>query len=358
MGELRAPLVSTVHVLVPAGVEDPSRPSGGNAYDLRLVDGLAERGWQVRRHDVPGGWPSPSADDRAALGDVLAGLPDRSVVLVDGLVGSAAGEELTAAGGRLEIVLLVHLPLGVGAPVDGAASERRAVAAARRVVVPSRWAAQWLVDHAGADPGRVVLAPPGADPARLAPAGDGSRLLTVGAVTGVKGQDRVLAGLAAVTDLPWTWTCVGSAEVEPSFAEGLWLELRSRGLDGRVRCAGALRPEAVGEAYLEADLVVLGSRVESYGMVVTEALAHGIPVLAPAVGGIEEALGRTPEGELPGILVDGDPASIGAALRSWLTDAARRDRLREAAARRRDALQSWHCATEAVELALRAAGSR
>ncbi|MGL5927940.1 MAG: glycosyltransferase, partial [Dermatophilaceae bacterium] len=91
-----------------------------------------------------------------------------------------------------------------------------------------------------------------------------------------------------------------------------------------------------------ADLLVIASRVETYGMVVTEALARGLPVVAPDIGGIPEAIGRTRGGRRPGVLVPaGDTVALAAALRRWLTDEALRTHLRGAAGRRRLALRTW-----------------
>ena len=75
-------------------------------------------------------------------------------------------------------------------------------------------------------------------------------------------------------------------------------------------------------SYAAADLMVLASRAETYGMVVTEALARGLPVVAAEVGGLTEALGHGADGIRPGLLVaPNDPGALGAALRAWLGDA-------------------------------------
>ena len=64
------------------------------------------------------------------------------------------------------------------------------------------------------------------------------------------------------------------------------------------------------------------SQTETYGMVVTEALARGIPVLATATGALPDTLGHAPDGSRPGLLVDpGDHEGLVAALRSWFDDA-------------------------------------
>jgi glycosyltransferase involved in cell wall biosynthesis len=121
----------------------------------------------------------------------------------------------------------------------------------------------------------------------------------------------------------------------------------------RVRFTGPRTGAALDRAYAAADVLVLVSHAETYGMVITEALARGLPVIATDVGGVSEALGTDPR---PGLLVPpGDPAALGAALRSWLEDAGLRERLRRAARKRRVALRGWEETTSAVARALAAA---
>ena len=213
---------------------------------------------------------------------------------------------------RLRQVVLLHMPLGN-------AREREVLAAAAAVVVTSEWSRRRLEELYGLP---VHVAEPGVDAAGLAagtPAGDA--LLCVAAVTPGKGHDVLLDGLATVGDLPWRCTCVGSLDRDPAFAG----EVRRRAPD-RVRFTGPRTGAELDRAYAEADLLVLPSRAETYGMVVTEALAHGLPVLASDVGGVTEALGHGGAGLL---VPPGDPAALGAALRRWLCDAELRGRLRQ-----------------------------
>ena len=106
-------------------------------------------------------------------------------------------------------------------------------------------------------------------------------------------------------------------------------------------------------SYAAADLLVLASRAETYGMVVTEALAHGLPVVAADVGGLTEALGHGADGARPGLLVPpDDPVALGAALRAWLTDDELRSRSRRAARERRASLSRWTTTTALVADAL------
>ncbi|HET6530806.1 MAG TPA: glycosyltransferase family 4 protein [Actinoplanes sp.] len=323
----------TVHVVLPGTVDDPAAPSGGNRYDRAVCDRLPG----VHEIAVDGAWPRPSAAARIALTAALDDLPGRSVVLIDGLVACGVPDVLEPHAGRLRLVILVHLPLGDETGLSPAAAaeltalEGRALRAATAVVVTSEGAARRVIDVHALPPGKVNVAPPGVDPAPLTTAWyDGTRLLCVAAVTPRKGQDVLVAALRTLEHLDWTCTCVGAT---------------GRGVPadpGRVRFAGPKTGADLDAAYAAADLLVLPSRAETYGMVVTEALARGIPVIGTRVGGVPEALGAAPDGTVPGTLVPpGDPAALAAALERWLTDAGLRQRWRAAARARRATLPGW-----------------
>ncbi|MGZ4294633.1 MAG: glycosyltransferase family 4 protein, partial [Solirubrobacteraceae bacterium] len=122
---------------------------------------------------------------------------------------------------------------------------------------------------------------------------------------------------------------------------------------GRVRFPGPLTGADLAQSYVAADLLVLASHAETYGMVVTEALAHGLPVIATDVGGVAEALGYGADGIRPGVLVaPDDPAALGAALRAWLADAELRARLGRAARERRESLTPWSTTASLMARAL------
>jgi glycosyltransferase involved in cell wall biosynthesis len=256
-----------------------------------------------------------------APGD-LAAIPDGAVVLIDGLIASPDD--------RVRQVVLLHMPQG---------DQRELLEAATAVVVTSDWTRRHLEERYGVS---AHVAEPGVDAAELAPGGGG--VLCVGAVTPVKGHDVLVDALATVDDLRWTCTCVGSLAKDPAFAEAI--QRRAP----RVRFAGPLVGPALDRAYAAADLLVLPSRAETYGMVVTEALARGVPVLASDVGGVREALGDDGAGLL---VPPGDPAALGAALRRWLGDAELRECLRRAARKRRATLRGWEQTAADVAAVLR-----
>ncbi len=330
--------------MVPDGFEDPSRPSGGNTYDRRLSQELAADGWSVHTHAVAGAWPCADRTERRTLAELVESIPGESLVLVDGLVASAVPEILVPGSRRLRVVALMHLPLGYEAGRGGAFERERAVLGAMAAVVTtSDWSRRWLLTAYGLEPTRLHVARPGVDTAeRAIGTAHGGNLLCVGAVTPGKGHDLLLAALARVADLTWRCRCVGALTVAPEFVDELRGGIRTAGLVDRFVLTGPRTSHQLAASYAAADALILASSVETYGMVVTEALARGLPVLATDVGGVSEALGVTPDGLRPGLVVPpGDIAALAGSLRRWLCDPALRRRLRDTARRRRAGLSRW-----------------
>ena len=343
-----------VHVVIPEGIDDPARPSGGNTFDRQVCRGLALSGWSVHENAVAGSWPRPGAVACAALASVVERIPDDSVVLIDGLVASTATEVLVPQASRLRLVVLVHMPLGhrpADGPVDDARTRERAVlSVAASVVTTSAWTRRRLLELYRLPADRVHVAQPGVETADLATGtAAGRELLCVAAVTPVKGHDVLLDALAAIADLSWHCVCVGSLDRDPAFVDSLRRRAVDGGIDDRVWFPGPRTGVDLERSYAAADVLVLASRAETYGMVVTEALARGLPVVAADVGGLTEALGHGADGVRPGVLVPpDDAAALGAALRAWLTDAELRERSRRAARERRASLSGWSTTTASV----------
>jgi glycosyltransferase involved in cell wall biosynthesis len=330
-------------MVVPEGIDDPTRPSGGNTFDRRVCRGLAAAGWALHVHEVAGSWPRPDAASYAALDDAISQIPDGAVVLLDGLVASAAPEVLAPEAHRLRLVALVHMPLGHE-------REGAVLAAARSVITTSAWARRVLLQRYSLPGDRVHVAEPGADVAALAPGtASAGALLSVAAVIPGKGHDVLLDALAMLAGLRWHCVCVGSVERAPAFAEGLRRRVLECGMDDRVRFSGPQVGDDLARSYGAADVLVLPSRGETYGMVVTEALARGLPVIAAEVGGVPEAMGHGADGTRPGLLVPpDDPRALRDALRAWLEDADLRRRLRRSARERRESLARWSTTTSVV----------
>ncbi|WP_436520132.1 glycosyltransferase family 4 protein [Actinoplanes sp. HUAS TT8] len=329
-----------LHAVLPAGVDDPAAPSGGNRYDRAVLDQLHDR-FPVREIAAPGTWPRPAETDRDHLSRVLAEFPDGATVLLDGLVACGVPEVLEPHAARLRLVILVHLPLSdeTGlSPADAAelrTLEGRALHLAAGVIATSTQAAAHVAAMHGL--AKVHVAAPGVDRATPSiPSPTGHRLLCVASLTLRKGQDVLLSALEQLTDLDWVVTFVGA---------GRPLTADTR----HIRFAGPLAGAELEAAYADADLFVLPSRAETYGMVITEALAHALPVVATEVGGVPEALGvvASPGGgggadAVPGkLLAPEDPDALAETLRAWLTDADLRRLWRSRAEARRETLTGW-----------------
>ena len=337
----------TVHVVMPEGIDDPARPSGGNAYDRRICHGLRSLGWSVHEHSVSGSWPHPDPTALGVLGRVVERIPADAVALVDGLVASTAPEVLVEHADRLRLVVLVHMPLG-HRPADGCAQvtrtrEHAVLSAAAAVLTTSEWGRNRLLELYQLRAEAVHVAEPGVEAAELAAANDGGgRFLCVAAVIPEKGHDVLLDALQTMSDLAWQCVCVGRLDRDPPFVQSARRRITEAGIEDRVRFLAPRAGAELDRCYASADLGVLASRAETYGMVITEALARGLPVVATDVGGAPEALGYGTDGTRPGLLVPpDDPPGLGAALRAWLEDAGLRSRLRSAARARRESLPGW-----------------
>lgn len=331
-------MTAPVLFAVPEAVDDPERVSGGNVYDTRIRDALAAAGREVRMLRVP--------DRPGALAQALGDAADRALVLVDGLLVAREPEAAIAHALRLRLVLLAHL-----AEPDPDDARLAASRSARMIVATSEWTRTELAAQGAADPGRIVVAHPGTDPAPATIASnDGGRLLCVGVVAPHKGQDLLVRALAGFADRPgWTCTVAGSLRADPGFADALASVADAAGIADRIVFPGVLAGDALERAYANADLLVQPSRGESYGMAIAEAIAHGVPVLATAVGGVGEAI---PVRDAAMLVPPGDPWALHVVLQQWWSDPVRRGAAKAAALVARSAGRSWADAAAVIAAAL------
>ena len=350
-----------VHAVVPEGFDNPARPTGGNVYDRRVCAGLAEAGWDVQVTTVAAAWPVPGSAARAGLARIVSAIPDGETVLIDGLIASPAAAQLLPHTGRIRMTVLLHMPLAtvLDAHHDATAqrSERVVLRAAAGVVVTSEWTRRQVLTRYAIPAHRLHVARPGVDRVAAPARPVRGRLICVGVLGRHKGQDLLVEALADLAERDWDCVLAGPLDRDPDFVGQLQTRITGLGYGHRVRLSGVLTGAALSHAYTTADLLVAPSRSETYGMAVTEALAHGLPVIAAAVGGLPEALGSTADGTRPGQLVPpGDPAALAAALADWLGDERHRHRLRAAARQRRSTLRGWEQTTHEIANALTADG--
>lgn len=348
-------------------------PSGGDRYDEALAAALGDRGWQVEVVRVGGAWPWPDRRALAALDEALGEAADASApVLLDGLVACPAPAHVVRSAAQRPTAVLVHSRLSAGAGASGAAAaeldrrEAEALTAAGAVVTPSRFSADELRERYRLD--RVYVARPGVRPAEVAggsvarssTATDSSgipRLLTLAAISPPKNHAVLLEALAEVQDLPWAAVCAGPVP-DMGHLRALRARAQELGLARRLYWPGAVLGSDLDRLWSTTDLLVHPSRTETFGLVVAEAHAHGIPtVVGSGTGAVEALVGDGDAADAPGTAVaTDDPAELVQVLRRWLTDHDLRQRWRTAALARREQLPGWEATAAAVEEALAGIG--
>jgi glycosyltransferase involved in cell wall biosynthesis len=348
-------MTAPVQLVVPGPLD---QRTGGYIYDRRIALGLAALGWPVAVHELAGRFPMVDEVAIEAARAALDAMPAGSLAVIDGLALPAFVDLRPPR----PWVALVHHPLaletGLGVADAGvlAAIERRTLAAASRVIVTSPQTRRDLAGYE-VDEARVGVVLPGTDPAPLArrAGGPGLAMLCVASLTARKGHLVLLKALATLRELVWQLTCVGSPDRDPATAAAIRAAIRRFGLEGRVRLVGEQAENGLQPFYAEADLFVLASYHEGYGMALAEALARGLPIVATTAGAIPDTVPAA-----AGILVPpGDPEALAGALARVLTGPGVRDELAAGARAARLTLPTWADAasTFAAELDRAATGA-
>lgn len=341
---------------------DPAQRTGGYIYDAHIVSTLRDQGWDIEVIGLAGAFPDADAEAAAALDEALESLADRSAVIIDGLAMGALPEVVANHAQRLEITALLHHPLGDELGLNDAdqqrfhRSELTALTQVARIIVTSHFTARRLPELAAlyAIPlkASVTVVEPGVAEAPISPAGEPDeplRLLCVATLTPRKGQDVLVKALAGVAGDHWQCDCFGGAR-DPEFTQRVEQLIEQNNLQQRVLLHGECDSETLEAAYRRAHALVLPSWYEGYGMVVTEALAHGLPVITTTGGALRDTL---PAGA--GLSVEpGDSEALQDALSRFCHDPELRQRLRQGAAKARGELSNWQAAGAAFAEALSA----
>ena len=320
--------------------------TGGYLYDRRIVAGLRDAGWQVHLRSPGDTFPLPDAAAREQARRAVEALPDGALVVADGLGFGALPELAEQHAQRLRWVALVHHPLAFESglsPVERTLlehSERRALACARHVVVTSASTARALADFGVVAP-RITVVEPGTDPAPRAMgggAGEGAlSLLCVATVTARKGHAVLIEALARLQDRRWHLHCAGSLARDDATVAAVHAAVARQGLAARIHWHGEVDSATLDRLYAQADLFVLPSFHEGYGMALAEALARGLPIVSCNAGAIVDTVPAD-----AGVLVPpGDAAALRAALRRVMEEPAWRAALAAGARRAAKQLPDW-----------------
>lgn len=327
---------------------DINLPTGGYGYDRRVLALLPASGVDAQHVVLPDTYPFPSQTDLDASLKVMAALPSDMVLLIDGLALGAMPEQVVRQI-RQPIVALCHHPLGLesGLASDQSAalkaSERAALALARAVVVTSAITKAILVEDFNVIADRITVAEPGTDPATRARGTSGAngaaplQLLAVGSIVPRKGYDVLLNALAGLKSRAWALTIAGADDRAPETTALVRRMIADHGFELKCRMLGPVDASGLDRLYDEADLFVMPSLYEGYGMVIGEAMARGLPIVCTTGGAAAETAPDAAAIKVP----PGDVDAFRAALQRVLEDPALRTRMAEASWRAGKGLPRW-----------------
>nr|WP_194249263.1 glycosyltransferase [Halomonas salicampi] len=332
---------------------DPGQRTGGYLYDAHIAHALRKVGWQIDVVGLEGRFPDADGKAKRALDAALAAQPDGSRVILDGLAMGALPGVVARHHVRLDITALVHHPLGDEQALTAAQQaqfhqkEMAALAAVARLIVTSRFTRrrlEILAVEMGVKLAPINVVEPGVALAPLSePTRDGPlNLLCVATVTPRKGQDILAKALGPLSHLDWQCDCYGSDARDPEFAKRVVTLIGEHELTASLRLHGECDSAELEAAYQRADVLVLPSWYEGYGMVVTEALARGLPVITTTGGALNDTLPDAAGLKVP----PGDSEALTAALTRFMTEPMLRERLRQGARQAREQLNDWQAAGE------------
>ena len=341
---------------------DLHSPTGGYAYDRRIIAGLKSQGWEIELIGLGDGYPFPNLAQVEEAKVQLHGLTPGVPMVIDGLALGALPEVAACVAKHHPLIALIHHPLAFefGLSEEQAAllkqSETEALRHAIQVIANSPATARDLHRHYGVPMDRIDVALPGTDrrihlreQLQITNGNpDAVRLLSVGSIIPRKGFGHLIKALAALTDLPWSLSIAGDATRHAGAYEDLMTDIDRFHLKDRVEVLGALSSEELESLYAQADVFVLASLFEGYGMVYAEAMAYGLPIIATTGGAIPDTVPSE-----AGLLVSpGDVPALTLALKMVIEDAPYRARLSSGALRAAAQQPTWDQAAEQFAAAL------
>ncbi len=321
--------------------------TGGYLYDKRVAQALSEQGWDVQVLSLDARFPVVDEATCQVTAAELAQVPRDRMLVIDGLALGALGQHAQAIAGKRPFIALVHHPLALESGIDAVLaqtlhqSETAALAHAQGVLVTSPTTAHTLVEQYAVSQSQIHVVEPGVDkpaalPERRADHGP-LKLLSVGALVPRKGFDVLIRALAGLKHLDWTLTVVGDDTRSPATANEIKALLAQHELNHRVQLLGALPPAQLAACYQTADVFVLASLYEGYGMAYVEAMAWGLPVVGTDGGAASQTLNTA----AAKVVAAGNDQALADALRELITNANLRATMQAAARRHADKLSSW-----------------
>ena len=323
-------------------------PTGGYAYARKIFELLPDYGVNVKRIELSQTFPHPDNATIAATSHIFAQLPPTMPILVDGLAYGAMPPMLVDQIAS-PITALVHHPLAYETGVVEAdkrrfiAFETHALKKAAKVIANSQPTARLLMREYGVLADKLTVAQPGTEAApRATGSGSPYELLAIGAVIPRKGYTVLIDALSQMTCRDWRLTIVGATSHNPIYTNKVHEAIAQAGLYRQVELTGAISDHDLQVRFSKADVFVMPSLFEGYGMVLSEAVARGLPIVCSTGGAMAETVSDDIAIKVP----PGDVQALAKALDIILIDGALRKKLSDASWAEARRLPSWNgCAS-------------
>ncbi|HKG23420.1 MAG TPA: glycosyltransferase family 4 protein [Blastocatellia bacterium] len=348
---------------------DPERLTGGSIYNLRSLDYLRARGCRVDVLSVP----DPSYFAALFLGVLLT--PWLLARLVRGKYGlvvqdnwahpSLLAFNLACRAARgIRMARIVHQLRWAerGNRISKAVAlrvERASLASSDLIITVSDFMRRGTEALLGGESKiEIIVAPPGCDrqsemaagPPVRAGRGEGGpdspvRLLFVGNCTRRKGLHYLIDAMATLTDVRVALDVVGDCAFEPAYYRELRRAVIDKGLQDMVSFHGRVSDELLKQFYFHAQIFVLPSSYEGFGIVCAEAMGAGLPVIASSHGPAREIVS---ENENALLAPPGDPRALARMIRELATDPRMRARFGRRSRELSKGLPTWQSTTATV----------
>ena len=335
---------------------DLTTPTGGYAYDRKIIGELERLGWQIQLISLGEGYPFPTGAQiefaRSTLMKLTQGVP----MVIDGLALGTLPNLAAELATRHPLIALIHHPLAFELGLTNQEikslmhSETQALQQVSQVIVTSPATARDLGEHFGINPKIIDVILPGTErngPKQIKTQSNTDqlkpvKLLSVGSIIPRKGFQYLIEALAPLADLQWTLSIAGDTSRNTAAYERLMRDIERFQLGERVKVLGVVSNKELDSLYANADVFVLASLFEGYGMVYAEAMSYGLPIIATTGGAIPDTVPSD-----AGILVHpGDIPNLTVALKTLIQDSSYRSRLSEGALQAASKQPTWEHAAQ------------
>lgn len=288
---------------------NPQIKTGGYIYDHRIIEGLTKLGWQVKVHSFDPSFPFPTKKALKSAREILHKISSGNLVIIDGLALGGMPNLIEEQKERLRIMALVHHPLALETGLSNQErkvlhqSEKRCLSMIKKIFVTSQWTKKQILKF-GKSNNKIHVVVPGTDRADLAHGSNGDlvNMLCVATLTPRKGHLILFNALEKLPKNSWHLYCVGSLERDSKTVKKLRSQLERLKLTEHITLVGEVNLKDLSAYYDNTDLFVLASHLEGYGMVISEAIARGLPVICTSAGAVSETIAAdaallVPEGD-------------------------------------------------------------